>query len=239
MLRAITFDFWDTLYKAPRGQELAGRRILAFQQAMARLGRPMDAALIGDAIQDCWRYAHQYQREYGLDITPQGHLDYILQQLHLDLKQEEWRQVYQVYTSVLLAHPPQLNEGVAETLPGLAQRFKLAVICNTGISPGVILRQIMKADDIFRFFEFLTFSDEVKWAKPNVKIFNYTLEKLQVKNIEAAHIGDDATTDVTGAKMAGMTAIWLAPPIEARCIDCDYKVSSISELTNLFTQDQF
>ena len=92
----------------------------------------------------------------------------------------------------------------------------------------------MKADDIFRFFDFLTFSDEVKWAKPNVKIFNYTLENLHVKNSEAAHVGDDIKTDVTGAKMAGMKAIWLASqPLEC-LIDCDYQVNSIAELVHLF-----
>lgn len=234
MLKAITFDFWDTLYKAPAGRNLADRRVSAFQQVLLQLGHPADSVLIRAAMTACWRFALKYQRETGLDITPRGYLDYILQELHLDLNRAEWQQVYQVITSVLLDHPPQLNEGVAETLPRLTKKFKLAVICNTGISPGLILREIMKADDIFRFFEFLTFSDEVKWAKPNIKIFNYTLDKLQVKNIEAAHIGDDSTTDVTGAKMAGMKTIWLAPPIEARCLECDYKVSSISELLNIF-----
>lgn len=235
-MKAITFDFWDTLYKAPGGQEPLRRRISAFQQILQQLGHTVDSDLIHNAIQDCWRYAYAYQREYGLDITPRGHIDYILQDLQLDLNHEEWQQAYKVYTSVLMAHPPQLNEGVEETLPRLAEKFKLAVICNTGISPGKVLRAIMKADDIFRFFDFLTFSDEVKWAKPNVNIFNYTLDKLQVKNIEAAHIGDDSITDVTGAKMAGMTTIWLAPPLEASSIEYDYKVSSISELLTLFVQ---
>ena len=123
---------------------------------------------------------------------------------------------------------------MAETLPRLSEKYKLAVICNTGISPGKILREIMQADDIFRWFECLTFSDEVKWAKPNVKIFNYTLENLHVKNHEAAHIGDDIKTDVSGAKLAGMKAIWLASqPLE--CLtDCDYQVNSIAELVTLF-----
>jgi len=234
LFRAITFDFWNTLYKAPAGQEMANRRISAFQQILLQLGRPADPVLVRVAMEDCWRYAYKYQREYGMDITPRGYLDYILQQLGLDLKREEWQLVYQVFTSILLAHPPQLNEGVAETLPQLSEKYKLAVICNTGITPGLLLREIMKADDIFRFFDFLTFSDEVKWAKPNVKIFNYTLENLQVQNSEAAHIGDDSSSDVAGAKMAGMTAVWLAPLPMDRCTDCDYQVSSVRELVNLF-----
>lgn len=102
------------------------------------------------------------------------------------------------------------------------------------IAPGLLLREIMKADDIFRFFDFLTFSDEVKWAKPNVKIFNYTLENLQVQNREAAHIGDDSSSDVTGAKMAVMTSVWLAPLPMERSTDCDYQVSSVSELVKIF-----
>lgn len=234
MLKAITFDFWDTLYKAPAGQELLDRPISVFHQLLQQLGRTVEPDRIRSATQDCWRYAHEYQLQYGLDITPRGHIDHILQVLQMELTREEWHQAYQVYTNVLREKPPQLNDGVAETLPRLAEKYKLGVICNTGISPGKILREIMKADDIFRWFECLTFSDEVKWAKPNVKIFNYTLENLHVKNSEAAHVGDDLKTDVTGAKMAGMKAIWLASqPLE--CLtDCDYRVNSIAELVHLF-----
>jgi FMN phosphatase YigB (HAD superfamily) len=234
LLRAITFDFWDTLYKAPQGQDQAGRRVAAFKQVLRSMGHMVKEEAIRAAILASWRYANDYQREYGLDITPKGHLDFLLQHLRLDLTLPEWQLAYQVYTSSLLGHPPRLNEGVLDTLPRLAGTYKLGLICNTGISPGKVLREIMQADDIFGWFDFMVFSDEVGWAKPNVKIFNYALENLQVKNTEAAHVGDDSITDITGAKKAGMTAVWLAPEGINRCTDCDYQIRSIDDLIDLF-----
>jgi putative hydrolase of the HAD superfamily len=234
LLKAITFDFWDTLYKVSEGLIISGQRVAAFNQIIRAMGCEVEDEEVREAFQDCWQYAHEFQLDYGMDITPTGHVDFILGQLQLKLGREDWERVYKVYTSVLIDFPPQLNEGVKDTLPWLAQRYKLAVICNTGVTPGLILREIMKVDDIYRFFNVLVFSDEVRWAKPNVKIFNYTLENLQVKNIEAAHIGDDSSTDVIGAKKAGMTAIWIAPEAVEKTPDCDFHVRSVRELVTLF-----
>lgn len=234
MLRAITFDFWQTLYKAPPRREMVERRVISFQQILQEMGRSVDRETVENAVLHSWRYAHQYQRDQGLDITPAGQLDCILSYLHLNLGLQEWKRAYDVYTSLLQDHPPQVNEGVMETLPRLAEKYKLGLICNTGLSPGKMLRGLMEKDGLLPWFNFLVFSDEVGWAKPNVKIFNYALENLQVKNFEAAHVGDDNSTDILGAKNAGMIAVWLAPLPSERCTDCDYRVSSISELVDLF-----
>lgn len=234
MLKAITFDFWDTLYKAPDKMGLSERRIAAFAETLHEAGWDIQEHTLRQAFYDCWQYASHFQIECGLDITPRGHVEYILQQLHLQLNQADFQKVYDVYTLMLLKFHPQLNDGVKETLPRLAARFKLAIICNTGATPGTILRKVMQKDDILKLFDFTVFSDEVRWAKPNVKIFNYTLEHLQIPNTEAAHIGDNLSTDITGAKAAGMVAVWLAPHAEARSADCDYQVGSVTELLDLF-----
>jgi putative hydrolase of the HAD superfamily len=234
LLKAITFDFWDTLYKVPEGMIISGQRVAAFNQIISTMGCKVEDEAVREAFQDSWQYAHEFQVDYGMDITPTGHVDFILGQLQLKLKPEDREQVYKVYTSVLADFPPQLNEGVRETLPLLAQKYKLAVICNTGVTPGLALREIMKLDDIYHFFNVLVFSDEVRWVKPNVKIFNYALQHLEVNNTEAAHIGDDINTDVLGAKKAGMTAIWLAPEALKKTSCCDYHVRSVKELLTLF-----
>lgn len=234
MLKAITFDFWDTLYKVPDNMGLSSRRIAAFIQTLHEIGFDPQEDALRQAFFDCWQYANHCQIECGLDITPRGHVEFILAQLHFNLNPVERQKVYDAYTSILVKSHPQLNDGVKETLPRLAEKYKLAVICNTGATPGIILREIMKNDDIFKLFDSVVFSDEVLWAKPNEKIFNYTLEQLHIQNIEAAHIGDNLSTDITGAKRAGMIAIWLDPHGETRAADYDYKVSSVIELLDLF-----
>ncbi|NMC27566.1 MAG: HAD family hydrolase [Syntrophomonadaceae bacterium] len=234
MLKAITFDFWDTLYKAPRMQELGDLRVASLQHILQQMGHALNSDSIRTAVLAASRFALQYQRDHGLDITARGQLDCILQYLQVDLDREAWTKVYEAYTTQLRTHPPEMNDGVSATLPLLAEKYKLGVICNSGTSPGSILREFMKKDGILPCFEFLVFSDEVGWAKPNPKIFQYALDNLKVKNYEAAHVGNDSSTDVFGAKNAGMKAIWLAPLLDERCMDCDYKINSISELVALF-----
>lgn len=236
MLKAITFDFWNTLFLMPRGQHISSKRVEAFNKEMRDMGYNLDDELLRRTFFDCWSFAHQYQVENGLDITPIGHVNYILEKFNLKLEQPEWDRAYMVYTSALTEYPPELNQGVEETLPVLAEKYKLAVICNTGATPGSVLRDFMKANRIYSFFEVLVFSDEVSWAKPNKKIFDYTLMQLGVNSSEAAHIGDDGSTDVAGAKKAGMTAIWLAPKENGPIPDYDLHVRSINELTTLFAE---
>ncbi|MEA4924545.1 MAG: HAD family hydrolase [Syntrophomonadaceae bacterium] len=238
MLKAITFDFWDTLYKTPDQMGTSLRRINAFADTLQDLGYKAEHEAISQAFYDCWQYANHYQIECGLDITPRGHVDFILKQLRIELNLEDWNRVYNTYTKVLANYPPQVNHGVYETLPLLAEKFKLAVICNTGATPGKLLREIMKADDIFKYFAFALFSDEVQWAKPNVKIFAYALEKLDIPGNEAAHVGDNRSTDVAGAKRAGMRAIWLAPAETAKCEECDFQIREIKELLSLLVHCQ-
>lgn len=236
MLKAITFDFWDTLYKAPDSMDMSSRRTAALAKTLREIGCNVEEEAIRQAFYDCWQYANHYQIECGLDITPRGHVEFILKQLRFNLSVEDWKRVYDVYTSILLDYPPQVNDGVQETLPRLAAKYKLAVICNTGVTPGIMLREIMKTDDIFRYFAFEVFSDEVLWAKPNIKIFNYALEKLQIRSSEAAHVGDNSSTDIVGAKRAGMTAIWLAPTVDTKTVECDFHIRGISELVTLLAE---
>ena len=236
LLKAITFDLWNTLYKAPPDNNLSEMRASKISQVLGEMGLDSDLETIRRVFLDCWQYAHRYQLESGLDITPRGHVDFIVHKLQLHLSRENWQRVYDVYTSILLDYPPELNDGVKDTLPVLAAKYKLAVICNTGMSPGTVIREIMKADDIFRFFELEVFSDEVLWAKPNVKIFSYTLEKLGIENCQAAHVGDDWSTDVTGAKRAGMLSVWLAPEEQDKVTGTDFQIRTIAELNGLFEE---
>lgn len=142
---------------------------------------------------------------------------------------------YRSYTRTLLDLPPVINEGVLETLPVLADKYKLAVICNTGATPGAILRELIKKDGLYDYFGVLVFSDEVGFAKPSTRIFNYALEHLGIANpADAAHIGDDAITDVIGAKKTGMKAVWLAPGELWAVPEADYHVQNVNELINLF-----
>jgi 2-haloacid dehalogenase/putative hydrolase of the HAD superfamily len=51
-------------------------------------------------------------------------------------------------------------------------------------------------------------SEEARAYKPQAGIFKYALTKYDLKADEVVHIGDSVTSDVLGAKAAGIDSIW-------------------------------
>jgi putative hydrolase of the HAD superfamily len=108
---------------------------------------------------------------------------------------------------LVLEMPPEPMPGAAFALPVLAQRYRLAVICDTGYSPGSVLRKLLERNGMLASFEYLYFSNEHGMSKPDVRVFRHTLAALDSWAPEAAHVGDIQRTDIAGAQAAGMAAV--------------------------------
>jgi len=80
-------------------------------------------------------------------------------------------------------------------------------VCNTGITPGFELRRFLSKIRISQYFDAMIFSDEVGIRKPDQRIFQLAARKLDTKQHETVHIGDNLKSDVWGAKSAGFKAI--------------------------------
>lgn len=234
MIKAITFDFWNTLYKTPQGTVLQNIRLDGLTRVMKTVNNMITRERVFAVFMEVWKHVQKQQRSRGLEFTPDQQLDMLLRRMDIDYNLEIWDKAYYYYAETLLEYPPQPNDSVLETLPLLAARYKLGLICNTGISPGTVLRQLMERDGIIGWFDQLTFSNEVGCSKPNRGIFQHTLDRIGVSSYEAAHIGDDKLTDIVGAKIAGMTAIWLAPGEDWKIPEADYHLHTIRELLGLW-----
>ncbi|MFQ5848393.1 MAG: HAD family hydrolase, partial [Candidatus Methylomirabilales bacterium] len=105
------------------------------------------------------------------------------------------------------------------------------LICNTGRTPGTMLKIVLQRLGILEHFDVLTFSDAVGIRKPAPQIFHRTLEQLGVSSDRALHVGDDPTTDVQGALGVGMRAVLLRSP-EASLLN-DGRVWAIAALAEL------
>ena len=91
----------------------------------------------------------------------------------------------------------------------------------------------MKKEKLDEYFQVLVFSDEVAWAKPNIRIFRHTLGQLGLEPQEAVHVGDDPITDVIGARKTGMKAVWLAPEARWAVPECDWHIKELRELMDI------
>jgi HAD superfamily hydrolase (TIGR01549 family) len=124
----------------------------------------------------------------------------------------EWvEELSSAYVSPFFDVPPYLNPDAESVLEELAEAGKrVGLICNTGLTPGFALRRFLESEGVLEFFDFLVFSDEVGFRKPEQRVFDLAARKLGVDACSAVHVGDNLRVDVYGAKNAGFRAIHFA-----------------------------
>jgi putative hydrolase of the HAD superfamily len=123
--------------------------------------------------------------------------------------EEAQNELVQMYEEAIICDPPVLKEGVFEALEFVRDRYKVGLISVTGVSPGRIIRGILRDLEILDYFDVMTFSDEVKYVKPNPRLFKACLGKLGVKPKKTIHVGDSFKSDIVGAIDSGMRTIWI------------------------------
>ena len=239
MIDTITFDLWNTLisntpHDALRFREARSQGII---KAFLIHGIKMEKEKVEKAMdltfKRCWDL---WERNIDLDSEDQiKMLMKFLPDFDAIPDSDLMKRIERAYTESVLQSPPDLIDGSSEILKFLKSRkYKLGLICNTGRSPGVVLRKLLDYHHISDYFEVLTFSDELKIRKPDPQIFLFTLEKLKSKSSCSIHVGDELKTDVKGAKGAGMTAVYFdisCAPYQR--IQPDYRVEKLKQIKRI------
>ena len=205
-VRAITFDFWNTVMAEPAGG-LEAARVERWVELLEQVGKPRERpALVAahaaavDAQQTAWRANEQY-------VTTDATRD-MLAALDLALTPAETAAFDTVFVHAALGAGVRVCDGVETTLRGCRERgIRLAIICDIGLTPAAGVRALLTAHDLLEVFDTTVFSDEQGTYKPDVRIFEYTLGVLGVGPAAAFHVGDRRRTDVVGALDAGMGAV--------------------------------
>ena len=210
MITAITFDFWNTLYKAA-SYAFALRRKFLFD-VFAKNHIDLSVAQV-DAAEDVAR--REWNRIWREEYRTPPAADWVrwmLDELLIQLPPRDFAALADYFDrSLLEADPgPTLIAGAAETVRRLARHYPLGIISDSGLSIGQTLRKFLKRDGILDCFTCTTFSDEVGVSKPHARIFQLTLERLGAQPFEAVHVGDLTHSDIAGAKAIGMYAVRMA-----------------------------
>ncbi len=218
MLKAVTFDLWQTLIlDQPEGLRKArAGRVHGIHDILVRQGHSVRQADVERAYDAVGRHLETLWTTQR-DVGTRGQVRILLECLGLDGAASEDDQIMraldEAYCLPILSAMPVANVGAGETLAAFSARgLKLALICNTGRTPGTMLRIVLERLGLARFLSVLTFSDEVGLRKPHSEIFLRTLAALEVPPSCAAHVGDDVTTDIAGACGVGMRAVHLCHP---------------------------
>ena len=204
MLRAITFDYWGTLYQ---GDYVRPYRLALVGGMLTQAGQARTPEDLQAAYAHCWAVFDVLWKQEHRTMAIEHWLGELLAFLHVELPAEVQAGLYRPIQEALLDRPPHLVPGVAEVIPRLAGRYRLGVISDVGLTPGRVLRELLRRDGLENCFQTMTFSDEVGATKPQPEVFIHTLTALGVPPAEAAHVGDLPETDLAGAKGVGMKAV--------------------------------
>jgi HAD superfamily hydrolase (TIGR01509 family) len=214
-ITVVTFDLWQTLLLDNRelGRARAQVRLEEAQQALKKSGAAYDLEHIREAYRACYRHCHQV-RAQNLDVSFREQVEIFINNISpglIDrLPEEITQEIIQAYADSFFVYPPVPHADAVAVLRGVKKMgLRLGLISNTGMTPGVAFRRFLDEHGMLRYFDVLTFSDEVKLAKPSDEIFLMTLRALRASPAESVHVGDHVQNDVVGANHVGMKTIWI------------------------------
>ena len=233
MLRALTFDYWDTLYEGGALPERVALRRTAVGALLGAYGRALPEAQLRTLYEESGREAERWWSEEQRGYTTNDRLRWILQRAAVQPREgcEHVAAAADAVDNALLMLPPAMLSGAWQMLRILHRHFALAVISDTGFASGRAQDRLLQKDAARDFFRATIYSMDIGHAKPRPEIFQHAVETLGVAPHEILHIGDNERTDVRGALAAGFRAIRLDVVRTGGPSEAEYVARSYEDLT--------
>jgi putative hydrolase of the HAD superfamily len=205
-LRAVTFDCWGTLIQLRDEAAVLEMRVEAICAVARDAGSDPAEQEARRAFAAAWQRHNQLWTEGVASGAPEM-AGWTLEALGIGDPALAGKLAHALEQSTSDGECAML-EGARDTLERLAERgVRRALICDTGISPGSVVRRTLDRLGLLELLEVQVFSNEAGVPKPNPRVFHAALEPLGVASADAVHVGDLRRTDVAGARGIGMGSI--------------------------------
>jgi putative hydrolase of the HAD superfamily len=200
----VTFDCWSTLiYEVPSpGTPAVRARIIADIVGVAEDAARAAMRVAWERHQMLW---HRRVAFTGVDMTRLA-----LEMLGASVEPSRERTLVDALEREVLDHEVRAIDGARDALGVLAAKgVRRALICDTGFTPGRMVRELLDRIGLLELLEVCIFSDEMGVPKPEPKVFEAALSALQAAPQGAVHVGDLRRSDVAGARAARMGSVRL------------------------------
>lgn len=233
MFKTITFDLWNTLLDGTLDH--GANRIDLLYDICSNAGCFRKRSMIEAAYREA--SSHLFAQPSSKTATAYF-VQHIVEVIKVNFTSDVKERLVKGFEDAILADPPGLLDNARDVLQELQRQYKIGLVCNTGVTPGRTLRQVLKRRGVLKYFTYLAFSNEVGATKPDPTIFREALECLDAYPAESVHVGDLLETDVAGAKKSGMSAIWVnrgekkADKQVSNCIP-DFEIKTLNSLLEI------
>lgn len=207
MIRAVTFDYWNTLMYETAGAS-RNRRIDAWMGILESVGFTVERERLDAVFEESWQsFVTRWTANEQVHAAQAA--EEIVESLGFEVPPAVRRDLVEAFTAAGTQIELHATEGVGECIRALRDAgVRIGIICDVGMTPSVTLRRHLGDRGLMDLFDHWSFSDEVGVYKPDPVIFRHALEGLGgVDPAEAAHVGDLRRTDIAGARGMGMTAV--------------------------------
>lgn len=197
-VRAITFDYWMTLFREQDRDLRHELRVESFCRATGADQPDVSRAL--QAAHETFFKVHATEQR---TLAPTDAVRMVCDTLAIRIPESTAVALAHDFATAILAYPPAPIKGALDAVKAAAARGPIGIISDSGMSPGTSLRKLLDAHGFTPYFTTLTFSDEIGVAKPQALMFERTAAALGVAPSELLHIGDLEPTDIAGIQALG------------------------------------
>jgi putative hydrolase of the HAD superfamily len=204
-LRAVTFDFWQTIAREPKQPVLHPKRVRLWADI---LGDAHPSDRIDEVLRAMGRHREGLWRK-GEILHAADAAALAAAELDPDIDEDTTQALVDAFVGSGEGVELELTPGVGDALRELDELgVRLGIVCDVGFTSGEQLRDVLRRAGILERFDGWAFSDEVGAYKPDPVIFHHALREIGgIEPGRAAHIGDLRRTDIAGARAMGMVAI--------------------------------
>jgi putative hydrolase of the HAD superfamily len=200
-IRAVTYDCWGTLLKDRDWEGAMSIRVGALSRA---LDLPEDEAR--DLLMEAWARHDEAWKQ--IETFGPGRMAAYCLEARGVFDDDRIAALTREFEEASLTIGVDAVEGAAETMRALREaNVSVGLVCDTGLTPGRVVRDLLTDVGLVEYLETLCFSDEVGVPKPGNEIFAKALAELGVRPPEALHVGDLKRTDIAGARDIGMRGV--------------------------------
>jgi len=203
-LRGVTFDATGTLFRAPRLSAI-------YAEVFRRHGLHAEPEAIAPVFRAVWqelscRTDGSHDRFSAHPEGPRGWWGRFIERVAelLELPHPSRFLVAELYDRFGRAGAWELYPDTVPALSTLRRAgLRLAVVSNWDDR----LERVLDGLGLARFLDAVVYSTAIGYEKPDRRIFEAALDRLDLAPSEAGHAGDRPREDVEGALAIGMTAV--------------------------------
>jgi len=215
MIKAVTFDLWDTLVDDDSDEAVRAARGLRSKKEERRYQiwealnaiEPIDYDRVALAYDAAEAGFNVVWKECHINWTVDQRIRVVLNGLKREVGRDVFERLVENHSNMEVDISPEPIDGMREALKELSTRYKLSVVSDSIVTPGTGLRKILEKHGVKQYFSGFAFSDEVGHSKPHRAMFDSAAEQLGVDVCEIVHIGDRDHNDIKGPHAIGAKAV--------------------------------